>query len=48
MSHLKRNGTVFIFDLLNTGKHTISNMRNKEEFLETTPRATFHSKIHYI
>jgi hypothetical protein len=49
MSYLKRNGTVFIFDLFNTGKHTtISNMR-KKEFSETTPGATFHSKnILYI
>jgi hypothetical protein len=49
MSYLKRNGTVFIFDLLNTGKHTtISNIR-KKEFSETTPGATFHSKnILYI
>jgi len=50
MSHQKRNGTVFIFDLLNTGKHTtISNMRKKKNFSETTLRATFHSKnILYI
>jgi hypothetical protein len=48
MSHLKRNGTAFTFDLLNTGEHTIiSNMRNKENFSETTPTETFQSKIQH-